>query len=126
MTSRETARAIAECALVKRAGEVIILDLRNLSDVTDYFVICTGETDVQVKAIADAIDEGMRERGVHVWKTEGYGGLQWVLLDFVDVVCHVFQPRVRSYYNLEKLWGDAPVEYIEESPPPTADKGSPT
>jgi len=115
LTSHETARAIADCALRKKAREIKILDLRNLSDVTDFFVICSCDSDTQVKAVADAVDDGMRELDARVWRKEGYAALQWVLLDFVNVVCHVFQPRVRSYYDLERLWGDAPSETVEDS-----------
>lgn len=125
MTSQETAREIAQCALTKKAHEVVVLDLKNLSDVADYFVICSGDSDTQVKAIADAIDDGMRAQGVRVWKSEGYQNLQWVLLDFVDVVVHVFQKNIRSFYNLEKLWGDAVFEHVTDEPPPPVKKSAP-
>jgi ribosome-associated protein len=75
--------------------------------VSDYFVVCSGTSDVQVKAIADAIDAGLREEGVVSWHTEGYGARRWILIDFVDVVVHVFHTKAREYYMLESLWGDA-------------------
>ena len=112
MTSKETARAAAELALEKKARNVTILELGSLSDVTDYFVVCTGDSDTHVKAIADGVDEGLRMEGSPVWRREGYSSLQWVLLDCVDVVVHVFQSRTRDYYDLEKLWGDAGIERV--------------
>ena len=114
MTSQETARAAAAFALEKKAHNVTILELGSLSDVTDYFVVCTGDTDTHVKAIADHVDDQLRRAGSPVWRREGLQTLQWVLLDCVDVVVHVFQPRVREYYDIERLWGDAPVERVAD------------
>jgi ribosome-associated protein len=107
-------RQIAELALTKKAKEVAILDLRKLTSMTDYFVVCTGESETQVKAIADAIMSGMEKIGERVWHTEGLQNLQWVLLDYVDVVVHVFHRDARSYYGLERLWGDAKVQKITD------------
>lgn len=89
-----------------------ILDLRKLTDVADYFVICSGAVDVQIKSIADNISEGLKKHGVEVWHLEGYSALNWVLLDYVTVVVHIFKEETRRYYNLEMLWGDAPVEVM--------------
>ena len=114
MTSHELARLCAELALSKKARDIDILDLREVSDMTDYFVICSGDSDTQVKAVTDAVTEGIKQRGQKVGRKEGYANLQWVLIDLFDVVIHVFQQRTREYYNLERLWGDAPVERIEE------------
>ncbi len=114
MEAQQLAHLLADLSLTKKAQDVKILNLTGLSDVTNYFVICSGETDTQVKAIADAIVDGAREEDARVWRKEGLTSLQWVLLDFVDVVVHVFQPRVRSYYDIERLWGDAPAETITE------------
>lgn len=114
MESKELAQLTAELSLTKKAKDVVILDLTGLSDVTNYFVICTGESDTQVKAIADAIDDGAREHESRVWRREGLKNLQWVLLDFVDVVVHVFQPKIREYYDIERLWGDAPRTVVED------------
>ncbi|MFA6233596.1 MAG: ribosome silencing factor [Bacteroidota bacterium] len=114
MESLELAELTAELALTKKAKDVVILDLRGLSDVTNFFVICTGESDTQVKAIADAIDDGAREQDARVWHREGLTNLQWALLDFVDVVVHIFQPKVREYYDIERLWGDAPRTIVKD------------
>jgi ribosome-associated protein len=107
LEAKELAQLTAELALGKKAKDIVILDLNGLSDVTNFFVICTGESDTQVKAIADAITEGTREQDSRVWRREGLTHLHWVLLDYVDVVVHVFQPKVRAYYDIERLWGDA-------------------
>ena len=114
MEAKELAQHAAQLALTKKAKDIVVLDLNGLSDVTNYFVVCTGESDTQVKAIADAIDDGTRELKAKVWRKEGYDNLQWVLLDYVDVVVHVFQPKTREYYDIERLWGDAPLERIED------------
>lgn len=113
MTSKNIARAAGKFALSKNGFDIRILDLRKCSDVADYFVICSGSVDVHVKAIADAIAEELNEKGVMVWHKEGMKALQWVLLDCVSVVVHIFQPETRKKYALEKLWGDAPVDVIE-------------
>jgi ribosome-associated protein len=113
LTPKNIARAAGKYALDKNGLDIKILDLRKLSDVADYFVICSGTVDIHVKAIADNIVDKMKERGVRVWHREGYQALNWVLLDYVSVVVHVFRPEVRERYALEKLWGDAPIESVE-------------
>ena len=117
MTPKTLAKKIAQYALSKKAYEVAIMDLRKLTDMTDFFVICSGDSDVQVKAIADAITEGTEKLGVTTWHREGLSQRQWVLLDYVDIVVHVFQKEVRKFYGLEKLWGDAKIEIIQDSVP---------
>ena len=100
-------RVAAEAAASKKASDLVALDLRELGGVADYFLICSGGSDVQVKAIADAIDEKLRERGARPWHVEGLEGRRWVLLDYVEFVVHVFHHKTREYYLLERLWGDA-------------------
>ncbi len=112
--SYHLARRIVEYSLTKKAQDVCLMDLRGLSSMTDHFIICHGESDVQVKAIADAIVEGMGKEGVKVWHIEGYEYLNWVLLDYVDVVVHIFRKEARKFYNLERLWGDAKMEVFSE------------
>lgn len=116
MTPRTLAKKIAELALSKKASQVVIMDLRKLTDITDYFVICSGDSDIQVKAIADAIIDGTEKKGIDVWHKEGISQRQWILLDFVDVVTHVFHKDARKYYGLEKLWSDAKIEAIDDKP----------
>ncbi len=115
MTEKKTLQhQIAELALTKKAKDVIILDLRKLTSMADYFVVCTGDSEPQVKAIADAIMSGMEELGERAWHAEGLQNLQWILLDYVDVVVHVFHKDVRSFYGLEKLWGDAKIQKVAD------------
>jgi ribosome-associated protein len=113
-------RQIAELALSKKAKDVVIMDLRKVTSMTDYFVVCTGESETQVKAIADAITAGMSVYGEKPWHAEGFQNLQWVLLDYVDVVVHVFHKDARTFYGLEKLWGDAKMQKIVDRKPRTA------
>ncbi len=117
-------RQIADLALSKKAKDVAIMDLRELTSMTDYFVVCTGDSETQVKAIADAVMTGMQERGERAWHVEGLQNLQWVLLDYVDVVVHVFHKDARPFYGLEKLWGDAKVQKITDRKPRTTSKPS--
>ena len=114
-TEREShvlARRIADLMLEKAATEVLVLDLRGLSTACDFFVLCTGVSEPQVKAIADHVDEKMREVGQGPWHVEGRGQRRWILLDFVHVVAHVFHKEAREYYLLDRLWSDAPREEI--------------
>ena len=109
-TALTIARKAGKLALSKKGFDVKILKLKNISSICDYFVIVSGDVDVHVKAISDAIEEGLLEEGVKPWHREGVRGGKWVLLDYVDVVVHIFQKSVREFYALEKLWGDAPAE----------------
>jgi ribosome-associated protein len=94
-------------ALSKKARDGVALDLRELSGVTDYFFICSASSEVQVKAVAEAVEEKLREKGLKPWHVEGYEGRRWVLLDYVEFVVHVFHEKTREYYMLDRLWGDA-------------------
>ena len=116
LTSKALAKKIAAFALLKKAQNVVLLDLRKLTTMSDFFVICSADSDTHVRAIADAIRDGAQSAGEKVWHDEGQGQSTWVLLDFVDVVVHVFHKETRSFYNLEKLWGDAKFEYVEDKP----------
>ena len=100
-------RRAASAALAKKAHALVALDLRDLEGVSDYFFICSARSDVQVKAVADAIEDGLDERGARPWHVEGREGRRWVLLDYVEVVVHVFHEKTREYYMLDRLWGDA-------------------
>lgn len=117
MTSLELTEKIAELIFSKKGFDVKILDLRELTPISDFFVICSADSDIQVKAIADEIDHRLHEEGVRVWHKEGYKSLNWVLLDYVDVVVHVFKKSVREFYNLERLWGDALVKEVTDIVP---------
>ena len=103
----ELLQAAAVAAASKKAIDMVGLDLSGLDGVADYFLICSGSSEPQVKAIADAVEDQVRERGAKPWHVEGREFRHWVLLDFVDVVVHVFHEKTREYYLLERLWGDA-------------------
>ncbi len=108
------AEAIAGFASDKKAIEIVELDLRGVLGYADYFVICTGNTDRQVKAIHDGIHEGMKkEHGLLPRRVEGLPQAHWVLMDYLDVVVHVFTPETREFYRLEQLWGEAPARVLD-------------
>ncbi len=102
-----------EAMLDKKALDVTVMDMHEVSGVADIFVIATGESELQIKAIADAVVDQIREQyQERPWHTEGYDARQWVLLDYVDLVVHVFNHDKRAFYGLERLWGDAPREDV--------------
>ena len=108
------AEAIASYAADKKAIEIVELDLRGVLGYADYFVICSGNTDRQVKAIHDGIHEGMKkEHGLLPRRVEGLPQAHWVLMDYLDVVVHVFTPETREFYRLEQLWGEAPARVLD-------------
>ncbi|HXG37166.1 MAG TPA: ribosome silencing factor, partial [Bacteroidota bacterium] len=116
LIARILARKIAQAALAKKASNVLVMDLRKLHAPADYFVVCSADSDTHVKAIADGIRDGLEAQGVPVWHQEGYQSLQWVLLDYVDVVVHVFHKEIRSFYSIERLWRDASFQAAEDTP----------
>jgi ribosome-associated protein len=100
---------VVRLAADKKALEVVELDLRGVLDYTDFFVICSGNTTRQTKAIHDGILEGLKhEHGAIPRRVEGAGRADWILMDYLDVVVHIFTPEARSFYRLEELWGEAP------------------
>ena len=100
---------IAGLAADKLAIDVVVLDLRGVIGYTDYFVICSGNTERQTKAIHDGIHQGMKhDHGLLPRRMEGLGEARWILMDYLDVVVHIFTPDARDYYRLEQLWGEAP------------------
>jgi ribosome-associated protein len=113
--SRVTAVAAAQAAAAKQASDIVILDVRELIVITDYFVIASGSSDRQVRTLVEEVEKAVRERlDRKPVRREGEDGWQWVLLDYVDVVVHVFADEEREYYDLERLWGDAPrIEWEE-------------
>lgn len=116
MTSQELAHRAAHYALTKKAERVTLIDLRPVTSMADFFLICHATTDVQVRAIAEAVMDGLRDEKQRVWHKEGLDHATWVLMDYVDVVVHVFQEETREFYGLERLWGDAPQEIISDEP----------
>ena len=107
------ARVIAEYAADKKAIDIAELDLRGVLGYTDYFVVCSGNTDRQTKAIHDRIHQGMKnEHGVLPRRVEGLAEARWILMDYLDVVVHVFTPDAREFYRLEQIWGEAPKRAV--------------
>ena len=108
MNSRILARTIAKTAWEKKALDIVIMDLRKLTTFTDYFVICSGTSDRQVQTIASAVEEKLTSRKRRPLGVEGQTGGHWILVDYGDVVAHIFYKDDRDHYQLEKLWADAP------------------
>ncbi len=115
MTSRKLALLAGKLAQEKKALDIKILDLRKISNMADFFVICSAKVDVHLRAIADNITSNLETQGVKVWHNEGYSQGRWILLDYVDVVIHIFLEEVREFYDLESLWGDALVQEVSEN-----------
>jgi ribosome-associated protein len=121
LNSKELAHRISELIFTKKGFNVVTIDLTKLVSFTDYFVICSADSDTQVKAISDQVDKALSDEGVKCWHKEGLKALSWVLLDYVDVVVHIFKKDAREFYNLEKLWGDAPTEKMTDPLEKTAE-----
>lgn len=117
--SKELLEAINQSVLSKKAHDLVNLELKYLDNsITDYFVICHADSDVHVHAIADEVLKQVRETlNENVFRKEGYQNAHWILLDYVDVVVHVFQTAYREFYNLESLWADAPQKSITTEEP---------
>lgn len=105
-----TAKKIIKYILAKKGENVLLFDLRKITDMADFFILCSGLSDVQVRAISDSVLEGCKKDKIPVYHVEGYDSPSWVLIDLVDIVVHIFTPDARKYYQLERLWGDAKIE----------------
>lgn len=115
MRGEELIAEIARYAADKKAIDVVELDLRGVLGYTDYFLVCSGNTGRQAKAIHDGIMEGLkREHGVTPRRVEGSAQAGWILMDYLDVVVHIFTPETREFYRLERLWGEAPARSAGE------------
>lgn len=108
LTPKEITTHAARIALDKKASEVQVLDLRGLTIMTDFFVIASGDNVQLVRAVCNGISDFLEERGVYYRRIEGWDEARWVLMDYGDVIVHVFLDDARAYYDLERLWGDAP------------------
>jgi ribosome-associated protein len=111
VSSSNLAAKIAQFALDKKAEKVVSLNVKNLTSIADEFVICSSDTNIQVKAIADSIRKSTDTKPIRV---EGYEHLNWVLLDYIDVIVHIFKTAERNYYNIEKLWADASIREFND------------
>ena len=114
MDSLELAKAIAKALDNKKGESIEILHVEDLTTLADYFVLASGGSTTQVRALADEVEETVEKLGLGLPRREGRGGDSWILLDVGSVVVHVFTKESREYYQLEKLWGDAPIVSLEE------------
>jgi ribosome-associated protein len=114
LSGSEIAEIGARAALDIKANNVVVLDLRGLSSVADFFVICSGNSDTHVEGITSNIEKKLYEENIKLWHREGEKKTSWILLDYIDVIIHIFTEEARSFYGLERLWGDAPVIYYDE------------
>ena len=114
MNTIETVRVAATAALSKKAEDIKVHNLHEISSVTDYFLICTGSTNIHCKAIHEGILDALKKQDIRPWHVEGISTGRWILMDYVDFVVHIFQPEVRMFYDLESIWGDASVEVIND------------
>jgi ribosome-associated protein len=117
LSSEALSRLVSEGMLEKKGQDIVILDLRKLKGaVTDFFVICSGTSDTQVEALMNSVEEQVyKSAKVEPWRTEGKANREWIVLDYVDVVAHIFKKDRRTFYGLEELWGDAESIHVEES-----------
>jgi len=111
--AKAVAVASAKLAGERRCTDIVVLDLRKVADMTDYFVILTGTSDRQMRSVADEITDLAKQKGLSLFGRAGYEQGRWVLLDFIDVVIHIFDAKSRDYYDLELLWGDAKRLVVE-------------
>jgi ribosome-associated protein len=114
LDSWKRALLLTRFALEKKAYDLVLMEVRELTSIADYFIICSGRSDRQVQSTAQGIEEGLRSVGIRPHSVEGAGRGQWVLMDFSDVIVHIFYQPVREFYDLEGLWGDAPRPELPE------------
>ncbi len=115
-SARELADRVVRAAIDKKAVDISVMDMTEVGGFADFFVLCTGDSDTQIKAIVDGIRESVEEDcGERPWHVEGYEHRQWVLVDYVDTVVHVFDKDRRAFYGLERLWADAPSWDIDDN-----------
>ena len=112
--SQQIASQIADLMLDKKALDIQILDVRGLTTLTDFFVICTSESQPQSRAICNHLEDEMLKEGIKPWHKEGIEKLDWVLVDFVNMVAQIFSRETREYYDFERLWGDAKITKVKD------------
>lgn len=105
---------VIETIKEKKCRNLVKLDVGEVTDLTESFILCTSDSDIQSRAVVDAISEELKKEDKYAHSIEGYEMAKWILMDYVDFVIHVFQPEQRSYYNLERLWGDVKREEFED------------
>ena len=109
------AQQISELMLEKKALDIIIIDVRKITTLTDFFVVCTSESEPQTRAVTDYINLTMKKEGSESWHIEGYQHLDWVLVDFVNTVAHIFSKETREYYEFERLWADGVITTVQDN-----------
>ncbi len=114
MTAEELSKIIVKGMEDKKASDIVVMDLREIdSSVSDFFVICSGQSDTQIEAISTAIEEEVyKSNQERPWRSEGKNNRQWILVDYVNVVAHIFLKETRAFYGLEELWGDAKIKAV--------------
>jgi ribosome-associated protein len=117
LSSEELCKLVVKGMQEKKAVDIVVMDLRDIKNaISDYFVICSGTSDTQIDAIADSVEEEVfKASKINPWHEEGKMNREWILLDYVDVVVHVFKKERRVFYDLEQLWGDAEIHLVEET-----------
>lgn len=107
---------ITEALLSRKGKEISVLDVSGLTTLTDFFVVCHGTSDVQIKALADVVEEELlKQVGEKAWKKEGLQGRSWIILDFVNIVVHILSKEKRDFYGIERMWNDAKITHIKDS-----------
>ena len=112
--SHDDAQRISELMIEKKAVDIIIIDVREITTLTDFFVVCTSESGPQTRAITDHVNLTMKKEGTKSWHIEGYEYLDWVLLDYVNIVAHIFSKETREYYEFERLWADGVITTVKD------------
>ncbi|GEQ00018.1 ribosome silencing factor [Staphylococcus arlettae] len=115
MNSNQLLNIAVEATENKKAEDIISINMKEISDMTDYFVVCHGNNERQVQSIAKAVKDSAQEAEIEVKRMEGYNEARWVLIDLADVVVHIFHKDERDYYNVEKLYRDAPIETYRQA-----------
>lgn len=114
-STKELLETISNALLERKANDIMLLDVSDLTTLTEFFVVCHGNSDTQVKAIADHVTEEVREKlSEKAWKQEGQQGRQWIILDYVNVVVHVMTEEKRDFYGIERMWNDASITHIKD------------
>ena len=108
------AKRIGQLMVDKKAVDITLIELTKITTLTDYFIICTSESDPQTRAIYNHIKDELIKENIEAWRTEGYEHLQWVVMDYISFVVHIFNKRTRKYYDFERLWGDAKITKIDK------------
>ena len=113
MTNNTIIKKIINCIKDKKGHSIVILDVKKLSSLTDYFIICTSDSDPQSRAIANHIKKDLSKKKVKPFQIEGFDNLEWILMDYFDIVIHIFKKEIREFYDIERLWGDAKTTKID-------------